>query len=967
MHDRRPPSLASARGELPLRAVDVRARIAGCTADVQVEQVFENVFDEALEVSYVFPLPELAAVTRCELQVGDRVIAARLEERGAARAGYARAIEAGRRAALAEQERPDVFTITLGNLQPGERATVRFAMAHVLPREYGRHVFHFPLVVGDRYVPGAPLASEQVGDGTATDTTDVRDAARVSPPRLAPDAERPALSIDIALVHGALAIGELECSWPTTRETSPGCTHLRVAPDQRLDRDFVLRFRIGDDAVRSQLVVVRDDAAPYRAAPAEATFQLTLAPPLARLRARPRDIVLLLDRSGSMAGWKIVAARRALARMIDVLDDDDRFAVYAFGSETVACVELAPDRLHAASAHHRACATGMLSAMDAAGGTEMLQPLELATSLLAGGDAARDRWIVLVTDGQVANEDALVALVQRTPGAKVLALGIDDAIGSSLLRRLATATGGRIELVHGEGELEDALDRLHLLLGAPVIERVTVEAEGIVPGSLAPAGPLHVFPGVPLIVRGRCRGELSAVRVRGKIRGEPFDTSVAVEPCDLAALRACWAREHLIALEDRFAAGDRGSLVDEIVATSLRFGVLCRFTAFVAIDDGGPAVDVATRHVAQPVELPAIAASSRIPATRWGAGGATARSTKTQSGVLRGKLAYLSPEQVRGRDVAPSHEVFALARLLYEMLTGRMLHRGQNDFELLQAIFRAVLPSPLLPPELAHLAPILSRALASEPVHRYARPGSFADALAAAAPHVASLAAVAAWLAAVDPDSLAVQAAWLARAAEVRTPADGYYLLAPLAQTGDASLFVAARDRRAVVLARLHAHCVADADHVEHFLSEAALASEGFAGIDDAGVDDRGGVFRARPFVHGLTLMHVLRVTRAPIPAPIALAIICSAARALDAALDLGSSVGLIVRDIAPSSLLIGVDGRPVWLSVGAAPAPEYAARRRLRVPLAVPSHLALDAPAVLTMPARFVVVPKRRKSWWRG
>lgn len=154
--DRRPPALTSPRGELPLRAVAVRAHVVGATADVEVEQTFENVFDEVLEVGYVFPLPDLAAVTRCELRVGGRVVAARLEERGAAREAYAQAIEAGQRAALAEQERPGVFTITLGNLAPGERATVRLGMAYLLPREDGRHVLRLPLVVGERYVPVPP-------------------------------------------------------------------------------------------------------------------------------------------------------------------------------------------------------------------------------------------------------------------------------------------------------------------------------------------------------------------------------------------------------------------------------------------------------------------------------------------------------------------------------------------------------------------------------------------------------------------------------------------------------------------------------------------------------------------------------------------------------------------------------------------------------------------------------------------
>ncbi len=978
--DRRPPALASPRGELPLRAVTVRAHVAGATADVEIEQTFDNPFDEVLEVSYVFPLPDLAAVTSCELRIGERVVAARLEERGAARETYARAIEEGRGVALAEQERPGVFTLTLGSLPPGERASVRFRMAYLLPREDGRHVLRFPLVAGERYVPGAPLGGEPVGDGTAPDTGRVADASRISPPRLAPGAERPALAIEVTLVHGALGIDEIESSLHAIRELSGGDrTIVRVVPGERLDRDFVLRFRVGGDAIRTQLVTCADAGpAPYRAAPGEgeATFQLTLVPPVARLRGRPRDLVLLLDRSGSMDGWKIVAARRALARIVDVLDDGDRFAVYAFGSETVACADLAADRLHAATAANRARAVEMLTGMSADGGTEMYQPLELAAGLLAG-DPARDRWIVLVTDGQVANEDELVALVARAPDAKVLGLGIDDAVNASLLRRLAAATGGRVELVQQEAELEDALDRLHVAIAVPVIERVTVEAGGIVPGTVVPAGPIHVFPGVPLVVRGRCRGPLDAATVRGRIGREPFEATVRGAPGELPALRACWAREQLLALEDRFAAASRelrGALADEIIATSLRFGVLCRFTAFVAVDEHGPVTPPPSRSLQQPVEatLPAIAPRSTIPTTRWGSGGGEARNSRTMAGTLRGKLAYLSPEQARGLPVEPPHEVFGLAQLLWEMLTGRRLFRGDSDFETLTAITRAELPSPLLPGDLASLEPILRRALAAEPGRRHRTPGELAAALEAAAPALATPAEIAAWLAALDSRQLHEQASLVARAAAARPPARGYLVLARLEVDGTGDRFFAVRPgpsgNEPVVLERLRADLAEDPDLVELFLSEAALSIDGLVRIDDAGVDHLGGVFRARPFVHGLDLLHILQVrarAQAAVPAPIALAISCAAARALEAALHLPGGVGLIVRELRPSSLRISTSGRPIWTSIGVAPRADLTPPRRSPVVLALAPQLTLGPPgAAPPLPprawvSRFVVVPR--------
>jgi hypothetical protein len=470
--------------------------------------------------------------------------------------------------------------------------------------------------------------------------------------------------------------------------------------------------------------------------------------------------------------------------------------------------------------------------------------------------------------------------------------------------------------------------------------------------------------------------------VRGRIHGEPFDATVRAEPCDLTALRACWAREHLLALEDRFATDARAGIVDEIVATSLRFGVLCRFTAFVAVDPDGRVADTAWRHLQQPVEptlraLPAIALTAKVPTTRWGSAPMSSRSARTVSGSLRGKMSYLSPEQARGLPIAPAHEVYALARLLYEMLTGVKLHRGADDFATLTAIVRGELPSPLLPAELASLEPILRRALATAAADRYATPGALADAIESAGLPLATTADVAAWLATVDPPALAGQAAMLARAALARPPAGGYHVLERIASTGESTIFAAVRDGNEVAaLVRLHPWYAEDPDRVEMFLSEAALAIDGIARVDDAGVDTLGGVFRAQRFVHGLDLLHILR--KGKLPPAIALAIACSAARALDAALDLPSSsaapIGMLVREIDPSALRVAVDGRPVWTSLGGAPSPHYTAPRRVRVPVTTSTGHALEPSTSSLLPtpwvSRFVVVPKSspppRRRWWR-
>lgn len=935
--ERGPAELRSARGALPLRAVSVRAEVVGTTAEVEVEQVFANDFDESLEVSYVFPLPDLAAVTRCEMRVDGRVVMATLQERGEAREAYANAVEAGKTAALAEQERPGVFTMTLGNLAAGAEARVRFAMAYPLPREQDRHVFRFPLVVAERYVPGVATAQEPVGDGVARDTDEVIDASRVSPPRRAPGARGPRLDAVVALAHGALELDDLECNMKAIEQhRERGRRVVRIDPDAELARDLVLRFRLAGAGLQSQLWTQLDDDQRH------GTFELVIAPPIAAIRPRPRDIVIVLDRSGSMDGWKIVVARRAVARLIDTLDDDDRFAVFAFGSETIAPMDLPYDRLHRATARNRVRACEFSNNLLASGGTEMAQPLDLAVSMLDDDAPERDRWIVLITDGQVANEDALVGAVARTT-AKIAAVGIDDAVNASLLRRLAAQTGGMVEYVDATHRLDDMLDRIHLVIRAPALERVMLEGATLLPNTIVPSAPLNVFPGVPLVVRGRYREALPSVRILARRHSEPFSQTVAAASETPLALRTCWAREQLLALEDRMVGEPRrrSDLATEMIALSLQHGVLSRFTAFVAIDERGDEVPVATRHIAQPVathredsERPPFSDQDIAALHR-------PRAPRTECGMsIQYGNVLMTPDTVRTLPPNPRATVHMLARLLWELLHGRSLFdTDQSISDVMMRLMNSPLPASEATGALASIEPVLRRALAPDPAQRHASPGVFARAVEEVLPRASSI-AVARWLAAADRSAIDEQARWLAQVNTIRIPHDGYALIRLLDQTEHAYVYLAARatreGRRAYVLHRFVGRIADGRAPGLEMLCAAALSLDGVAPIEEVGTDPGGGAFRASRFLVGLTALQLRAVGATP-PA-IASAIVSDAAAALEAMLALPTASGpiaLIPKDLAMSDLHIGLDGRARWTSLGIAPNKQYTAPYRANVPLA--------------------------------
>ncbi|HTY31431.1 VIT domain-containing protein, partial [Mycobacterium sp.] len=354
-------ALSTDRGNLPLARLDVRAEITGLTSRVELTQDFVNAFDVPLEATYVFPLPDRGAVTRMQMTADGRVVEAELREREAARQAYDDAIASGRRASIAEEERPDVFTMRVGNILPGERVSIALTLVSPLAYEDGEATFRFPLVVAPRYIPGRALADVAVGDGYADDTDAVPDASRITPPVLLPGFPHPVpLAIEVGIDPAGLMLSEVRSSLHAV-STADG--RIRVQPGERANRDFVLRLRYGADDVTDSLVLVPD------AKGDEGTYQLTVLPPMSGAPPRPRDVVLVLDRSGSMGGWKMVTACRAAARIVDTLTSGDRFAVLTFDDRIDRPAGL-PDGLVEASDRNRYRAVEHLARVDARGGTE---------------------------------------------------------------------------------------------------------------------------------------------------------------------------------------------------------------------------------------------------------------------------------------------------------------------------------------------------------------------------------------------------------------------------------------------------------------------------------------------------------------------------------------------------------------------------------------------------------------------
>jgi Ca-activated chloride channel family protein len=470
-------------------------------------------------------------------------------------------------------------------------------------------------------------------------------------------------------------------------ETRQGIRRITLHAGERLDRDFILRFRLGEKGVQKSLSLKPDAAGGP-----EGTFLLTVVPPpgpdpltqpsppvgrgLGEGGGGPRDVAFVLDRSGSMEGWKMVAARRALARMVDTLTARDRFTVFAFDNAVETPPAFAGQGLVPATDRNRFRAVEFLAAVGARGGTDMAPSLDRAVTELNGGAcgtagtavAHRDRVLVLVTDGQVGNEDQILRhLGARLGGIRIFTLGIDQAVNEGFLRRLAGLGGGACEVVESEDRLDEVMAQVHRRIGTPLLTGLRLEPAGIqiVPGTLVPGRLPDLFAGAPLVVLGRYTvGQVGNLPKGGKLptcptdgggslrlvahdeAGQPWSETVPAAVSANEAIPAVWARGHIRELEDRFVIGreDRATLEKRIVTTSLKYGVLCRFTALVAVDRAEAVNEGGRVHrVTQAVEAPAGwagAAESHpmpacAPAPAWPGGAIWAGAVPKAGGVYR--------------------------------------------------------------------------------------------------------------------------------------------------------------------------------------------------------------------------------------------------------------------------------------------------------------------------------------------
>jgi Ca-activated chloride channel family protein len=624
---------------LPLMAAAITGNASGGIARVVVEQRFRNPHDVPLTVTYSVPLPPDAAVSGYAFRVGDRRIVGEIDRREAARERFEEAVLEGKTAALLEQDRSSLFTQEIANVPPGGEVVAEVTLDQRLRfLQEGEWEWRFPRTVAPRYL-GEP---GRVADGPRV-TQEVADA---------PLPVRATLDF---VVRDALVMGRTAESPSDRIRVEGGRVVFADEAGGPLDRDVVVRWAVALPAVGVRIDVARPPASSARANDAFAL--LTLVPPRGDVRPIPvaRDVVVLLDTSGSMLGEPLDQARRIVGALIDTLGKEDQLEMIEFSSAALRWKQGAVT----ATAAHRRDAHRWLAGLRAMGSTEMHQAIVEALQPLR---AESQRQVVLVTDGQVGFESQVIGeIVSRLPrSSRVHTVGVGSAVNRTLTSAAARAGRG-VEVITGLGEdPERAVWRIVAHTDAPAVVDLAVEGAALL--EHAPHKLPDLFAGAPLIVAIRSRPEGGELVVRGRTSSGPWESRVQLPPTrpgdGSQAVVALFGREAVEDLDVELAAGTERALVDpKVEAIGLQYQIATRLTSWVAIAEE-PSVDPREpmKRVRIPHELPhGLSVEGLGLRTATGASAWMASAAMFGSGMVAGTPSLASLQMMsRGRARGPS-------------------------------------------------------------------------------------------------------------------------------------------------------------------------------------------------------------------------------------------------------------------------------------------------------------------------
>ena len=563
-------------GACPLKNTRVSAGISGFITRVKVVQEFENNFNEPIEAVYTFPLSDTAAVDDMTMRIGDRIIRSFILKKEEARKVYETAKEEGKTASLLDQERPNIFTQSVANIAPNEKIQIEISYVETLKFEEGSYEFVFPMTVAPRYIPNS--VSEE-------------DAEKISPPVAASETrDGHDISIEVNLNAG-VPVENIVSNSHKIQSLNLGSNSAKISLMDAAtipNKDFVLRY----DVIGKRM----EDAVLSNYGKNGGFFSLILSPP-ERLSAEdimPKEIVFVLDTSGSMEGFPIEKAKESMRLALDNLYPDDTFNLITFAGDT----HILFDKPVPATKANLERAQDFLASREGDGGTEMMKAVKAA---LEPSDAQDHlRIVCFMTDGEVGDDFEIISEVKKHKNVRVFSFGIGDSVNRFLLDQIAKEGRGEAEYVLLEDDGSRAARRFHERIRNPYLTDISIEWNGLPVSEIYPKRIPDLFGAKPVVVFGRYnKAANGTVKLKGKVGGQIFEREIAVNlpaaETESSVIATLWARTKVDDLmsqsykydsdEDEAVLDVKNKTKNEIVKLGLDYRLLTQFTSFVAVEE----------------------------------------------------------------------------------------------------------------------------------------------------------------------------------------------------------------------------------------------------------------------------------------------------------------------------------------------------------------------------------------------
>lgn len=572
--------------EAPRLATDVQIDVNGPIMRTRVTQRFQNPSKGWVEGTYVFPLPDDSAVDTLKMQIGDRFIEGQIKPRQAAKEIYEQAKAEGKKAALLEQQRPNLFTNQVANIGPGETVVVQIEYQSGVRQSNDAFTFRFPMVVAPRYNPQPVVQTVDLDSRTGYAVSDpVPDRQKIEPPVLDPreNARINPVMLTINLKAG-FPIGEVTSAYHEIETTTLDQLTRKItlkAASVPADRDFELSWK----AIEGKSPY----AGLFRETVGGKTYLLSfVTPPVTATETdKPvrREVVFVIDNSGSMAGPSMEQAKESLALAISRLKPEDRFNVIRFDDTMTVhfpdLVEATPDK--------REDAIAFVRGLTADGGTEMLPALEAALRTQGPVASGALRQVVFLTDGAIGNEGQLFQEIQSNRGdARVFTVGIGSAPNSHFMTKAAEYGRGTFTLIGSESQVAARMGELFTKLESPAMTDISATFEGVASGDITPNPMPDLYRGEPVVLTAELDGAApeGKLRIVGKAGDQPWRVEMDIAKAATGeGIAKLWARRKIDDLEASASAiADPATLDRQIETVALTHHLVSRVTSLVAVD-----------------------------------------------------------------------------------------------------------------------------------------------------------------------------------------------------------------------------------------------------------------------------------------------------------------------------------------------------------------------------------------------